>query len=150
MRQQKALTIITPIKRNPEALRSLDEVLRKINAGEAEHPVDFKQIGTTHFAAWIILGRDRDGGVYPPSLVFECNYEGRLNEYIRVFIAKAGDALRDIYMHCEGFDQKDNESLRKYLLDHRKRHAAFFVGCPYQSQQGILDAQTIRGKIEDF
>src|SRR5207244_1309689 len=135
--------IITPIKSGQATLESLKLVLKGIDSGKTDHPVEFDKIGTTSFASWIILDRDPDGGDYPPTLVFECNYEGSLNEYIDAFIVRAGDALRDIYSHCEEFSGKDNESLRKYLLKHKEKYAAFFIGCPYQSRQGIKQAITM-------
>jgi len=148
-RQKNALTIITPIKPGEGTLKSLGDLLERINTGRSKHPVEFDKIDTTCFASWIILDRDPDGGDYPPALVFECNYEGSLDEYLDAFITRAGDALRDIYAHCAGFTEKSNAFLRKYLLKHRKKHAAFFVGCPEQSRQGIRQAKTIRDGIEN-
>src|SRR5437016_2147031 len=148
-RQKNALTIITPIKRDEGALQSLEDLLDRIYNRRSKHPVEFDKIGTTCFASWIILDRDPDGGDYPPQLVFECNYEGPLDEYLDAFIIQAGDALHDIYEHCAGFSEKSNAFLRNYLLQNSKKHAAFFIGCPQQSKQGIKQAKTIRENIEN-
>ena len=130
-------------------MQSLEDLLDRIYNRRSKHPVEFDKIGTTCFASWIILDRDPDGGDYPPQLVFECNYEGPLDEYLDAFIIQAGDALRDIYEHCAGFSEKSNAFLRKYLLQNSKKHAAFFIGCPQQSRQGIKQAKTIRENIEN-
>src|SRR5439155_17166955 len=83
--------------------------------------------------------------------VFECNYEGAQDDYLDEFVGKAGPVLHEIYSHCEGFDrEKKDADLRGYLESHAEKYSAFYVGCPYQSQEGIKKAVEARRIIEDF
>jgi hypothetical protein len=149
MRQQKALTIITRLKPDRNELRNLGRFLGEIGNDIKKNPhVQFDRIGTTCFASWILLDNDPH---YPPALVFECNYEGELDDYLDQFVGNAGPALHRIYQHCLDYkaqNKNDDAYLKEFLKAHRQDYAAFYIGCPYQSQRGILEAIRARHVIE--
>src|SRR5262245_36508624 len=104
MREQRALTIITRIKPGPDHLKQLgaylDTIGKDIEESQADHRraqyIRFDEIATTCFASWIILDRDPH---YQPTLAFECNYEGPLEDYLTELVKKAGPALHEITSH---------------------------------------------------
>ena len=149
MRQQKALTIITRLKPDADNIKDLGEFLHQIGHHKKNPYVRFDEIGTTCFAAWILLNNDPH---YPPSLVFECNHEGDVEEYLNDFISHAGPALHRIYRHCMDYTaaRQNDAYLKTYLKAHRQDYAAFYIGCPYQSQHGILESARARSLIQKF
>ncbi len=56
----------------------------------------FDDIGTIHFARWIVLPKTR-------SLVFMSNYDGSFESYLEDFITKATKGLTGVWSNCVGF-----------------------------------------------
>lgn len=61
----------------------------------------FDDIGTIHFARWIVLPKTK-------TLVFMSNYDGSFESYLEDFITKATKGLTGIWSNCIGFPKTKN------------------------------------------
>lgn len=91
----------------PERLRhwlTLPFALRMIQKGVLKgfsRSGFFDDIGTIHFARWIVLPKTR-------TLVFMSNYDGSFESYLEDFITKATKGLTGIWSNCAGFPKTKN------------------------------------------
>lgn len=105
---------------------------------QGENFIEFGRLTTVHFLRWVLLepARDAAGRPIAASLAFSTDYDGPLEEHVNELVLVAEQALRTIYSFCD--PPPRNESLRVYLLAHRRQEAAFYRGHPGRSTQQIL------------
>src|SRR5437764_4189129 len=115
--KQNALTIITHIK--PDEIASLNQLLTFIGDHLSDNQyVRYVEIGTIHFTCWVIIAGDP---VYLPSLVFEVNYDGAVEDLYSDLIKQAGPGLDAIYGKCIGYPAAgvvSPEEVKRYLRPH--------------------------------
>jgi hypothetical protein len=144
---QNPLTVVAEI--SPGRQAGLNELLTTLG----QNPVDNVQlplgkVATLHFSCFVIVPADAP---YPPSLVFEANFDGDPDAYLDALIAVGLEGLLAIYGHCAGFpDQATAAQLKDFLRTHSVPSAAFYVGCRGQSVQSLRNAIAVREAIEGF
>ena len=92
------LTALTPII--PGRRQQLQQVLAAVRERIASGgPTPLDLIGTVHFARWVVLPDDQDGG----HLLFTSNFDGPWDTYIEDFAAQSADSFDAIYSNCQGW-----------------------------------------------
>jgi len=108
-----ALTPITPGRR--AQLQQVLAMLRERIASGGPTPLD--EIGTVHFARWVVLPDDQDGG----QLLFTSNFDGPWDDYIEDFAAQSAESFDAIYSNCEGWPERgarDVDAFKAYVRKH--------------------------------
>ena len=94
------LTTVVPII--PGHRQKLQQVLAALSERiAAGGPTPLEDIGTVHFARWVVLPDDADGG----SLLFASNFDGSWDNYIEDFAANAAQSFDAIYSNCVGWPE---------------------------------------------
>lgn len=139
------LTFIT--KADPAKIEQLKEILAKIQGDlDGNEYLPFARVSLVHFASFVIL--DDDG--YGPYLVFENNFDGKLDPYLDELLSVAGDGLHRIYSCCleYGGGNFDRDRLRAYMKAHVVRPNAYHIGNVGRKAARIRQEQTLREEIE--
>lgn len=146
---QNTITIVTRI--NPDNLDALDRLLGDIGHEVEKHQyVRFAEIASLHMAGIVIAANDPR---FAPILIFESNFDGTADEYLRELVAHGRAGLDAIYSKCEGFPSGaglSDEAVLAYLRGHSVPAAAFFVGLPGQTVASIRNAIAVREEINRF
>ncbi len=146
---QNTITIVTRINRKD--LDALDQLLTDIG-----HEVDtnsylrFPEMTSLHMAGIVIAAKDPR---FEPILIFESNFDGTVDAYVRELVAHGRSGLDAIYSKCEGYPSGvalTDASAVAYLREHSTPAAAFFVGLPGQSVGSIRNAIAVREEINRF
>jgi hypothetical protein len=159
--RQGTLTVLAPISREPGKLEELQahlETVRKLIEEDrvAGRNARFRRMRTLHYARWVIVEAQRapDGRDFPASLLFSTQYDkprcGHLKELVREGDDGLLPNLLEIYRCCEGFDAEagpDAVRVRRYLLRHRKRASAFYVGAFRRSLPRIEAEERLTAQI---
>jgi hypothetical protein len=146
---QNTLTIVTRINRND--LEALDQLLSTIGSDlENNQFLRFPQIASLHMAGIVIAAQDPR---FSPILIFESNFDGTAEEYLRALVAHGRAGLDAIYSKCEGYPSGaalTEPAVLAYLRGHNVPAAAFFVGLPGQTVASIRNAIAVREEINRF
>ncbi len=144
MVQQGSLTIITPVPR--DRVDELNLVLDAIGRDVAKNGriLNLPAITTIHLCSFTLINDDPS---FEPSLAFECNHDGPPEACLADLIRHGREGLLAIYKFCAGFSP---DRLEDYLLDHRVKTAAFYVGCRGQSVGDIRNAFGVRQAVQAF
>ncbi|MEM7036233.1 MAG: hypothetical protein AAF570_04570, partial [Bacteroidota bacterium] len=127
--RQHGFTIITPVL--PGQTAELTTLLNKIGNDIGDNGIiDFYALTTVHFLRWAVLpGEKVRGTMIPDQLVLSTNFDGSKQAHLEELATKAGEGLRKIYQHCEGFPASQNPTeVANYLRRHVRKNAAFYVG----------------------
>lgn len=122
------LTAVTPII--PGRRAQLQQVLAALSdriASGGPSPLD--EIGTVHFARWVVLPDDRDGG----HLLFTTNFDGPWDDYIEDFAAQAADSFDAVYSNCEGWPERgsrDIDAFKAFVRDHEVPSDVYYRAYP--------------------
>ena len=138
---QTEMTLITKII--PEKLPVLRQVLAVI--GDPNRPSLIKQIGTIHFARWVIIDNDT-------RLLFDSNFDGSWDQYLDDFVDN--EALRAgldrIWGCCEGYPEKgaiDRTNFKAWVRSHQTPAALFYSAYPENTCKDVLRAIGVRDKF---
>jgi hypothetical protein len=149
---QNTITIVTRINRND--LDALDQLLGDIGREvEKNQYIRFGEIASLHMAGIVVAARDPR---FSPILIFESNFDGTVDEYLRELVAHGRAGLDAIYGKCEGYPSdaadaaRTDASIIAYLKKHSLPAAAFFVGLPGQTVASIKNATAVREEINRF
>lgn len=152
--QQGAYTLCTAI--NPEAIEDLKAVLAEINRDVARNDVvPFKKMNDTHFARFVILEEttDEKGRSIRPSLVFSSNFDGSMENHLKLLAELAGEGLDQICCFCEGYPDKSKrtpESRLNYLRSHQVAVPAFYINTIGRTLQQVNLDEQLHEAIEKF
>ena len=146
----QALTALVHIK--PGRREQLQQVLagvgKRIAAGG---PTPLDDIGTVHFARWVILPDYGDEG----GLLFASDYDGTWDEYIEDFAKKATESFQLIYDNCVGWPEggaTDIPAFKEYIQAHDLTPDVYYRAYPMatvrQVQSGLQLRQHFRGMLE--
>jgi hypothetical protein len=146
---QNTCTIVTRIK--PNDLDALDELLTGIGKDlENNQYLHFAKIASLHMAALIIAAKDPR---FPPTLIFESNFDGTADEFLRELVTNGRAGLDAIYSKCEGYPSGaalTDAAVLTYLRQYSLPTPAFFVGLPGQTVGSIRNAVAVREEINRF
>ena len=146
---QNTFTIVTRI--NPGDLDALDRLLSEIGQEvEKNERIRFAGIASLHMAGIVIAAQDPR---FAPILIFESNFDGTADEYLRELVSHGRAGIDEIYSKCEGYPAeaaRTDTSVVAYLRQHGQPAAAFFVGLPGQTVASIRNAIAVREEINRF
>lgn len=118
---QNALTIITPIK--PGELNRLNALLLEIGGDIKNNPyIRFNQSTTTHFCRWLLIDEHTD----KPQLLFNANFDGSIDAYLRALPGWLGATLDELWGRCVGYPagRTLNPAIfTEKFIDYLKSHA---------------------------
>jgi len=148
-------TILTFITRVDSAkLASLEGLLQEIQDSNltGHHPglplADLKRL---HFGSMVIF-KDPDGN-YDPTLVFENNFDGELDDYLEDLLERAAAGLHQIYSHCLDYratGSQDREEILAFLHAHIVRPNAYHIGNVGRGVARIKQEEEMMDGIEAF
>lgn len=144
--RQSAFTLLTPIKAGE--VNDLKHLLNDIG----DHIKDnihfhFAEFTDLHYASLFIIGEK----TAKPSLVFEGNIDGSVDVFLQRLIEEAGDALNEIYGHCDGYPDagaRSGSDALKYLSSHDIGADCFYINRPGRTVADIRREQKLRDHIE--
>jgi hypothetical protein len=147
--EQNTVTIVARIK--PSDLEALDQLLTGIGKDlEQNQYVQFAKIASLHMAGIIIAARDPR---FPPTLIFESNFDGTAEDFLRELVRHGRDGIDAIYSRCEDYpvaNARTDATIVAYLHEHSVPAPAFFVGLPGQTVASIRNAIAIHEEINRF
>ena len=143
----QALTALAPIK--PGRREQLQQVLagvgKRIAAGG---PTALDDIGTVHFARWVILpDYGEDGG-----LLFASDYDGTWDEYIEDFARKATESFQLIYDNCVGWPEggaTDIPAFKEYIKTHELTPEVYYRAYPRATVRQVNSAVQLKRRLLD-
>jgi len=135
-------------------LSGLEGLLQEIQDSNptGHHPAfplaDLKRL---HFGSMVIF-KDPDGN-YDPTLVFENNFDGELDDYLEDLLERAAAGLHQIYSHCFDYratGSQDREEILAFLYAHVVRPNAYHIGNVGRSVVRIKQEEEMMDGIEAF
>ncbi len=137
---QTEMTLITNIL--PEKLLILRQVLAAVQ------PSLIEEIGTIHFARWVIIDSDT-------RLLFDSNFDGTWDQYLDDFVdhepLRAG--LDRIWGCCKGYPEKgaiDRQVFKEWVRSHQTKAELFYSAYPKNTHKDVLKAIAVRDKFVDL
>lgn len=129
------LTALTPII--PGRRGQLQQVLAMLRERIASGgPTPLEEIGTVHFARWVVLPDDQDGG----QLLFTSNFDGPWHDYIEDFAAQAATSFDAIYSNCVGWPERgarDIDAFKAYIREHELPADVYYRAYPMATVQQV-------------
>lgn len=152
--KQRALTVISPIKRDQvDSLRDLlNQIGDDIGGSQANQYIRFQDIPSLHFARWVIIPAVEKKN-YSPYLAMEANYDGELDDLLDAFIQNGANGFDQIYGKCEGYPgagTANREQFKKYFRRHMIPYKAFYMAYTGRSVREIQNNTRLRQSIEGF
>jgi len=150
---QHPLTLVTPVKSGQQD--NLNGLLMQIRKDvQAGQPVGFENLGTIHYARWVLLEpKDADGNPETDvgwRLVLCSNFDGSEEDHLRGFSTTCADFTDRLYSFCEGYPEvstRTAESREKYLSQWRVKESSFFVGAPGRTVSQIYQEHELRNYV---
>ena len=144
----RALTALVPIA--PGRRERLQQVLagvgKRIAAGG---PTALDDIGTVHFARWVILpDYGEDGG-----LLFATNFDGSFDDYIRDFAEQAPDSFEAIYSNCVGWPEggaTDLEAFKAFIRAHELVADVYYRAYPTATVREVKSGLQLRQQFRSM
>ena len=139
--QVTELTVIATLK--PGAATTLRQVLNGLQV-TPESPI--KQIGTIHFARWVIIDNDS-------RLLFTSNFDGSCENYLRDFSQKTPEGMDRIFGHCDGYPAggcRDFEAFKDYVAKYQVTTDLFYAAYPETSVKGVVEALRVKKLTDEF
>jgi hypothetical protein len=110
--------------------------------------IPFGKLTLLHFASWVIFMDGPQG----PELIFESNFDGEAESFLRQLVEQAASALDQIYGHCTDYTQPgdDIDARVQYLLAHAVYTDTFYVSCGGFTANQIRQESELHNRIERF
>ena len=117
----------------------------------------FGRFERLHFGRFVILADQtvddiREYGVSPPSavpsLAFLGDCDGDADDFIADLVRHAGNGLRQIFGHCQGFAL--NNDLLQWMKDHSQPPAAMYVNWIGRTVQQIDEENALRNALVEY
>lgn len=138
----QALTALTPIV--PGRRGPLQQVLAMVQGRiAAGGPTPLDEIGTVHFARWVVLPDDQDGG----QLLFTTNFDGPWDDYIEDFAARSAQSFDAIYSNCVGWPERgaqDIDAFKAYVRQHQVPEDVYYRAYPVASVRQVKAALRLK------
>ncbi len=136
----QALTALTPII--PGQRARLQEVLASVRARiDSGGPTPLDQIGTVHFARWVVIPDDQDGG----QLLFTTNFDGPWDDYIEDFAAESAESFEAIYSNCVGWPgAQDVDAFKAYVRQHQIPEDVYYRAYPTATVRQVKAALKLK------
>jgi hypothetical protein len=135
------LTALTPII--PGRRAALQAVLATLaDRIAAGGPTPLDEIGTVHFARWVVIPDAADAG----TLLFTSNFDGPWDDYIEDFAATSAQTFNAIYAHCTGWPAggaTDVAAFKQFVRDHEVPADVYYRAYPSTVKQ-VKSALTLK------
>lgn len=145
---QNALTVVVPIQEGRSA--DLKSFLQQIgNNIKSNAFIRFTDLTTTHFARWVVIDHDHR---YPPSLAFESNYDGTLDQHLADLVEHGAPGLDKIYSYCKGYPATGTRNMpefKRFILSHSLDYAAFYIAYRGLTVRNIRNDTAVRRTLEE-
>jgi hypothetical protein len=136
------LTALTPIIRGRRA--QLQQVLAALSQRIASGgPTPLDDIGTVHFARWVVLPDGDDGG----HLLFASNFDGPWDDYIEDFAARSADSFDAIYSNCVGWPERgarNIDAFKAYIRQHEVGADVYYRAYPAATVRQVKAALKLK------
>jgi len=146
--QQTILTFLTKVK--PDHVSELRTLLDTMAADVEHNPhIPYLDLKLLHFSSLVLT----DDPGYGPYLVFENNFDGKLEPYLEDLYAHAAEGLHRIYSCCSDYNATgpcDKDRLLSYLREHVRRPNAYHIGNLGRSVVRTHQEDALRDGVEDF
>jgi hypothetical protein len=144
--KQLGLTILSEIDK--AQIDDLDSVLREIGDDiQNQVHIPFGQLTLLHFASWVVF----EDGAPGPQLIFESNFDGPAEGFLRQLVERAHPGLEDIYKHCVGFPIGGSaDAIYQYLWSRIVYTDTFYESCGGFTLVQVQQEQQLREQIEAF
>jgi hypothetical protein len=160
MTPQSTFMVVAPLA--PGRADDLRKVLSSLNqrpgmADPQNSLVPFGRLERLHFARFVILDDPTldDIRVYGvpradirPALAFLGDVDGPADEFLANLVQRAGDGLRRIFAHCEGF--RPDADLRRWMKDHGHVPAASYVNWRSRTVRQIGEEAVLRDTLVTY
>lgn len=124
---QPLTTLARVIPGRREKLEAVLSVLAARIASGGPTPLD--EIGTVHFARWVIIPDDQDAGW----LLFTSNFDGPWDDYIEDFAVSSAATFDAIYANCHGWPAggaTDVAGFKQFVRDHEVPANVYYRAYP--------------------
>lgn len=140
------LTALTPII--PGHRTQLREVLAGMRERIASGgPTSLDDIGTVHFARWVVLPDDQDSG----QLLFTSNFDGPWEDYIEDFAARSAESFDAIYSNCVGWPEqgaRNVDAFKAYIRRHEFTSDVYYRAYPMATVQRVKGALKLKAALD--
>ncbi len=141
----QALTAMVPII--PGHRAALLEVLAAFRARiEAGGPTPLDEIGTVHFARWVVLPGEPDAG----TLLFTSNFDGPWDTYLEDFASQAAASFDAIFSHCEGWPEQgvgDVAAFKDFVRRHEVAEQVYYRAYPAATVRQVRSALRLKAAV---
>ena len=141
----QALTALTPIV--PGRRAPLQQVLAAVQDRIASGgPTPLDEIGTVHFARWVVLADGQDGG----QLLFTTNFDGPWDDYIEDFAARSAQSFDAIYSNCVGWPERgaqDIDAFKAYVRQHQVPEDVYYRAYPMATVRQVKAALKLKDAV---
>ena len=160
MMPQSLFMLVAPLEANREgALRTLlaSMNLRPGLADPRNDLVPFGQFDRLHFARFVILDDPAADDItvyglprpeFGTSLAFLADCDGPADEFLADLVGRAGDGLRRIFAHCQGF--APGGDLLGWMKAHAVRPAASYVNWIGRTVRQIREEAALRDALVTY
>jgi len=146
--KQTILTFITKV--NPDRVSDLKKLLDEIGSDVENNPyIPYPDLKLLHFSSFVLT----DDSGYGAYLVFENNFDGKLDPYLEDLYAHAADGLHRIYSCCRNYpamNTADKDQLLSYLRGHVVHPNAYHIGNVGRSVLRTQHEDALRDGVQDF
>jgi hypothetical protein len=136
------LTALTPII--PGRRAQLQQVLAALRERIASGgPTPLEDIGTVHFARWVVIPDGNDGG----QLLFTSNFDGPWDDYIEDFAARSADSFDAIYSNCVGWPERgarNVDAFKAYIRAHEIQADVYYRAYPQATVKQVKAALKLK------
>ena len=139
------LTALTPII--PGRRQQLQQVLTAVRERIASGgPTPLDLIGTVHFARWVVLPDEHDGG----HLLFTSNFDGSWDLYVEDFAAHSAESFDAIYSNCQGWPERgahDVDGFKAYVKAHELPSDVYYRAYPNATVRQVKSALKLKATV---
>src|SRR6266852_2269521 len=143
------MTFVARVKR--ESVAELRTLLDEIgNDPEHNTCLPFRDLRFLHLSS-LVLHDSQESEGYGPCLLFENNFDGRLEPFLDELYRVAASGLHRIYTHCEDYritTATDRQGILSYLKAHVVRPNAYHIGNTGRTAERILQEHNLRDALE--
>lgn len=141
----QALTAMVPII--PGHRDALLAVLAAFRARiEAGGPTPLDDVGTVHFARWVVLPGGPDAG----TLLFASDFDGPWDTYLEDFAGQAAASFDAIFSHCEGWPEqgvRDVAAFKEYVRRHEIAEQVYYRAHPAATVRQVGSALRLKAAM---
>ena len=144
------LTILSPIIDDPKIKISHDAALRLYLEDMPRHERSpFAKVSGTHFCRLVVMddvvfvgSPAREEHLKSKYLIFNSNFYGKLDEYLKEMATTMPQVVDDIWSHCVGYPGSDAEAFAAYMKKCQIETTFFFADVNKTVEEALRALQT--------